>query len=141
MHFLVSPLISLAAFVAIGSGQPRTEEADDSMVLAFFDAVLAPEKKMPTAQREGCVAIRDGSGRHDPESHVLKVLRKRYPWVQPASRCDKKAPVLSVGPFWRNGARIFGLAGVEEVIGRCSFEAVSVAPRLWRVEPQPCLLE
>lgn len=141
MHRAVISLISVAAFIAAAPGKPRTEEADDSMVLAFFEAVLAPQKGLPVADRAACLAIGNNPGHHDPEEHIFKVLRKHYAWVHLVSRCDKRAAVLSVGPFWRKGKHIFGFAGVESTVGRCVYEATPLAPGLWRLEGQPCLLE
>jgi len=120
---------------------PRAEEADDSMVLAFFDMALSSQKDLPAGERASCVAIADNPGHHDPEAHIFKVLRKRYPGVRLASRCGKSDAILSVGPFWRDGRRILGAAGVESMVGRCTFEAVPLAPGLWRLIGQPCLQE
>ena len=130
-----------AGWFTLQPGKPRTEEADDSMVLAFFEAVLAPQKRLPAQERAGCIAIGDNPGHHDPEGHIFKTLRKRYHWVQLASRCDKRSPILSVGPFSRKADRIRGFAGVESTTGRCIYEARPLAPGLWKLEGLPCILE
>jgi hypothetical protein len=140
MSWVAGLVLAIMPLIALGDAT-RTEEADDAMVLAFFDTLLAPQRALAERERVGCLAIGDNPGHHDPERHILKTLRKRYPWTRAASTCDRASAVLSVGPFRREGNAIVGWAGEESSAGRCLYRATQVAVGLWRLEPLPCVLE